>query len=398
MIAASGPPLRNHVGAAIALLLAALSAPLEAQQSANASSWRAGRTLASDLRIEEVAPDTPIGRIDCILALPDGGVVITDGKGPDGVSILHFGPTGRFIARLGRTGGGPGEHGTYFFNGCLTLTPAGEVALQDPVLSRLTIWDLKQSTSRMIPLPSRLSGTPPMVIWHRDGSALVKVMNTRADAAHFTDPSAYALLRLTNSGAITDTIGLPLPSPAVPFAFGWYTPWNVSTILPSGTRLIATNHGTGFTLLDRTGKTREVDRRWPRIRVSRDEHRQAEQFVEWDYQQAKGRVPKQAVSDVKPTFSAVQVAVDGLIWFRISAPGKKGFARRLYSGPRDPKEPRETIREPWLFDVLTSDGTPVASVALQDVRGAPLNFATSGLTVWAAVEAPDGSHTIVRWR
>ncbi len=383
------------VSAAMTVALIAMSV---GAQSPSGQSRGVGRTLRVAADVHEVTPGAPIGRVDCILALPDGGVVVADGKGADGPSVYRFGPKGEFLARLGRVGGGPGEHGGTFPFGCLTLTPAGEVALHDAAGSRLVIWNLKQSTTRTITLPTRLAGPPPLVVWQPDGSVLAKVMMRRADPDQAFDPSAFSFLKINGTSEVQDTIGIPVPREFVKSGFGWYQPWNTTTVLPNGTSLMATTDATGFLLRDRSGKLWRIERRWPKLPISRAERQQAERFTQWDFQRSKGKVERQDIPSTKPAFTALQVAFDGLIWFRLSTLGKKGFERRLYSGAAAPNEPTETIREPWLFDVLTGDGTAIFLVDIQPVNGVPLMFATSGLTLWASVERPDGSPSLVRWR
>lgn len=82
-------------------------------------------------------PSIPLAQVDCLHRRRNGGFVLSVRTGPM-CGVYVFRPSGAFLRKVGRKGGGPGE---YFEPFCAIEGPRGELIIYDSKLMRVTVFD-----------------------------------------------------------------------------------------------------------------------------------------------------------------------------------------------------------------------------------------------------------------
>src|SRR5207244_1093480 len=91
--------------------------------------WGPPHDAIEVLRVPGDTKETTFGAAYVLQATADGGVIVVDMKGEEGLIVRQFDANGKFVRNLGRRGPGPGE---YLRNNLTIAThPNGSVYLRD---------------------------------------------------------------------------------------------------------------------------------------------------------------------------------------------------------------------------------------------------------------------------
>lgn len=122
--AAAGPTVRDSAGISIV--------QNEAPAWRKGQEWRVSAEPVTDVGVADGDPNHQFSRVSHALRLSDGTLLVADGQANE---IRAFDAQGRFVRKMGRSGGGPGE-----FRGLesLHLLPGDTVAAYDYMAGRLS--------------------------------------------------------------------------------------------------------------------------------------------------------------------------------------------------------------------------------------------------------------------
>ncbi|HEX6036925.1 hypothetical protein [Longimicrobium sp.] len=184
------------------------------------------------------------GREDQALVMVTAGVVhgdeiiVADGGA---VNLRWFDRAGRVLRTVGERGSGPGQ---FQFMGWMGLLPGDSVAVWDPSLRRLSIFDAAGKLGRMTTLRFTRGPLPPVLGAFGDGTLLVADAGAPARSVPpgtaWRDTLVY--LRVASNGEIADTLG------RFPGA-EWYVAAGASGrvhSLPFGRQTVAAVRGNSF--------------------------------------------------------------------------------------------------------------------------------------------------------
>jgi hypothetical protein len=123
---AAGPTVRDSAGISIV--------QNETQAWKKGQEWRLSAEPVTDVGVADGDPDQQFARVSHALRLSDGTLLVADGQANE---IRAFDAQGRFLRKMGRSGGGPGE-----FRGLesLHLLPGDTVAAYDYMAARLSFF------------------------------------------------------------------------------------------------------------------------------------------------------------------------------------------------------------------------------------------------------------------
>ena len=357
--------------------------------------WGPPKRAVEVRRLSGPRDQEEFGRIDCISALPDGGVVVYDAKGLDGPTLFVINADGTTRRTLGRLGAGPGEYRATQLTTCLAVQADGTILFLDTGNSRIDRWGAKGEVLPAIPLSAIPVGPEPNLLAGANGSIYVRAglgRPRRQFVPWHTDFSAFGFLHLSPSGAVLDTVhaqrtwrDYQLPRE--------FDPWDFTLPFEDGTLFISGADRLAFLLRPRVGRDVLVEHPTDPVPVTAAERKEWTAIRGW-YQ---GSVPPPAPSfaSTKSSFFAVARAHDGTIWLRRHVAAVRDTPREAFPGVKDPPSPIREWFEPPVFAAFLVDGTYLGEAQL------PLHsrmHVFAGAFAWGIAVAPDGQETLVRWR
>lgn len=140
--------------------------------------WGPPRDAVEVLRVPGDTRQTTFGAAYNLQATPDGGVVIFDTKGEEGMIVRQFDANGKFVRNLGRQGPGPGEYMRQ--NASLTVHPNGSVYLRDDDKS-VSVFGRDGKLAHTFPLNYNNGSTTEIAV-AADGSVYIRAPFARTGA------------------------------------------------------------------------------------------------------------------------------------------------------------------------------------------------------------------------
>lgn len=347
--------------------------------------------MVEELRIgkPEGEPEYTLGVIQCLLPLPDRGVVVFDGSVP---TLRVFDGSGKFVRNLGRKGAGPGE----YQDACLGLVVdrEGVVSMYDPRNARLNRYDRGGNPVPAVRVPAGLFTASQNLVADTAGQLYVKVMLSPPEPGR---DWRFGFARVFPESARRDTIPFPtLPgSSADERRFG---PQKHHAWSPLGYFVVGYSDRYAIHLLRSPRDLLRIERQIPRVAVGAEERDDWSRFLEVWRRHLSGSnrdQPIPTVASPKAPFSDLRVDADGRIWVKLSTRARKD------PDPDEPqvimgvKVPVITWIEDPVFDVFQPDGTYLGQIALPPK--ASLYYA-SGDAIWVVQLGELGEAYVVRYR
>lgn len=293
-----------------------------------------GFTLAAEPVLQvgsvEGAPEDQLDRVGGVARLSDGRMAVANGATNE---IRLYGPDGRHLASVGRSGQGPGE-----FEGLdgIWRLPGDTLATSDVRLRRLSRFDPDGGFLGSAMVTSPVDGEFPRVVGaFDDGTFLLQTTKgVGGDARTGTRRDTVHLFRIGADGAVRDSLGaFPATDIHVSSGGSGENVWTTVSWLPLGRRstfaargdqlVIATADAWQIELRRPDGTLRRLVRRTaPRAPLSRAEidaelERSAARIRENDSAFAVRYLENMAKAEwpaYKPAHGQVILASDGALW------------------------------------------------------------------------------------
>ncbi|MEO5800660.1 MAG: hypothetical protein ABIS00_14565 [Gemmatimonadales bacterium] len=355
--------------------------------------------VTEQFRLTGATEATPFGRIDCIAAMPDGGVALFDGKGIDGPTLLILDAQGKLRRHLGRRGAGPGEYSSSQLLDCITVTPEGTIALFDRGLSRITRWARDGKLLPTVSVPVQASGFPPYLVAVRDGSFYVHSLVSRPAPGLVFDGAAYGYIHLDATGTILDTL-----RPAAlaqrkqghligdPFVY-WFP-------RPDGSVVEADEATLGYRIRDVRGIWHPVSHPFTVLPFSSAERAEEAASQEWTALMTRGAVPARELATNKPAFGRIMSDPESRVWLLRRVPSVPGTPRPD-QGPVSigtTQRPVRRMSEPPVFVRFSATGKYEGEVRIPLESAWGNFFVAIGNTVWSTGASSDGEPQVIKWR
>jgi hypothetical protein len=355
--------------------------------------WGAPHDAIEVLRVPGDTKETTFGAAFIIEATPDGGVVVVDTKGEEGIIVRQFDANGKFLRNLGRQGPGPGE----YLRNNLTVAPGpkGTVYIRDSeksvsifgpdgkLVNSFALFHNNGSTNEIVAMP--------------DGSAYLRAPFERTASA-LAATMQRPMLHYDRSGKLLDSISVTtrwLPEGA-PGNQWW-------RIRPDGRLLFTRTDKVGFMIVDRNGKNPRIGEiaaaPVPYLSDERQELQAARDLFRDKCDGGRGgRTPERViVPETKLPARGATLDVDGRIWIAKSTTAQKippKVISSCSSRDRGSFKQEATYEEPPVFAGFLPDGTYLGEVRF------PLRARVTfvGNTAWALVPDADDVQTLVKYR
>jgi hypothetical protein len=370
--------------------------------------WADEGRLVADLRIGELEGQDEylLGNISGLAVGPAGEMYVYDSQGP---SLRKYGRDGRYIATIGREGGGPGEYKES--DGGLILMKDGRLVLRDPGNARFQLYSPEgQPAGEWRYVGGMFTSTP--LFADTAGNAYASAFDLSQPppwrnrlSRHAPDGTAADTIEATDFDFEAATIRAEKNSgqrrsrslSIVPFS-----PTQQWSFSPHGYFVVGITDRYAILLARPEGLLR-IERAVAPVPVDPAEKANAEELstanmreVDSDWKWNGPGIP-----DTKPAFQSIRVAEDARIWVRVSMPGERIPEDEVEVPERRPdgiQPPARRWREPVAFDVFEPDGRFVGRVR------APTGFSMNpapvirGDTVWAIQRDELGVQRLVRFR
>ena len=368
-------------------------------RSVGSGRWGGAQIAQEELRIAGGADGIEFGSLDCLTALPDGGVAVLDSKGRDGPVIQVFDANGRRRRSLGRAGAGPGEIGSRAGAFCLTSAPSGTILMLDYANSRVNRWSPAGDVLPSIPLPPGVGGFPPYILPGPEGSIFVRVSLVRSRSGVGIGLGSFGFVRVAESGRILDTLPRAAsPQQSKPSRI--FDPVERSLPLPQGRYVTSGDERLAFVVQGPHAGVSVLlaERPVDRVRVLPEERREIEAELAFTAKQTKGMMPSPGVAELKAATSDMMVDVEGRIWFQMNVRAVKGAIVTPRPAPGQPTPPGQSYRMPPVFSVFTSAGVFLGEVRLPLVQAYLQNFGFVGSHLWGIRTDANDFPVLVKWR
>lgn len=355
--------------------------------------WGSTQSAQRNVIVRGSKPDAPFGLIVEVLALPDGGVVVIDGKGANGTALLVFDSLGRFVRQLGRQGSGPGEYSATAGEFDLAVQPDGTFLLYDAGNHRIDRWSRDGTVLRSLLLPDGncLPALMPVVAGAGDDLYVcARIANHRSKEAF--ERTNYGYIRMTAAGAVADTIAPPPGLRA--FNVSVWANQDFWFLTRDGIVKVSSDRF-GFMIARRTDSTVIAVTR-PHVDVPFNPGERSEQlaFLKWSAALAPGFDVASALPTVKPVFQYATVDGDHRVWLHEHVAAVKVAPYPSADGSYAVAPPVFHFMEPPIFAAFALTGAFLGEVRFSN--GVQLiSFAGDG--AWATMAAATGEPLLVRW-
>ena len=336
-------------------------------------------------------PEYAFGSVGFVVGDKNGGFFVYDEKD---TQVRRYDAAGKFVAKIGAKGSGPGE-----YQELLGMSLLGDTALVtwDPRNARVTFFGLDGKVLRSF-MPLLGSMTYAADALGVDNAGIVSLL---------TGHGRPVYVRYRPDGTLLDTL------PAAPGAPGglvlntWdgsrYSFQHVAIVKPSplGGLIVASATVLGFTM-SVGGAPIAVQRANAPIRLETEERREWEAWAYYSYTWAKSHPPQPGVITsepmlvkipvLKPAIRGLSVDREGRVWLDVYT---KAEQRAIPPRPKGDPRPLLTWRERSTFDVVSSAGVYLGRVTLPadhqllDARGDRL---------WTLAKGPDDEERIEVFR
>lgn len=200
---------------------------------------RLGYELGETGGLAEPGPEE-FGRINSVALDRRGRLYVADAQARE---IRVFDPGGSFLATWGRSGEGPGEFGAPYSLGWLGDT----LAVLDPRVGRIGLFDLNGSWLGQRPYPGGVSGSTSLVRFYPTGRAEFYVLGMRATPSrlesrwvrHTPAGEGESLSFFKRADGISGGIECPRPDGAISFFQVPFAPRLIQTPGPGGRLAVA---------------------------------------------------------------------------------------------------------------------------------------------------------------
>jgi hypothetical protein len=365
----------------------------------NPATWGTNVRLVPNLTVgmADGPREYMFGRIDLFAVRPDGKFYIYDGKDRQ---IAMYDASGKFVARIGRLGDGPGE---YRLLQGMAVVDDTVLAAWDPRNLRLSYFGssgklLESRTVRGVPAAF---GRSPFGVDAHGVHYFRGVDLRRRDSG---GQSGVIYIRVSRSGALIDTLPVPMENAgagaiSIGLHFGARKNFHVATIsarYAGGGLVSGRNDRYAISFRPAPGDPPlVVERTHERVTVHADERSEWDAFArdrERSQPPPNARVitgpPFEArpTPPLKPVFRSLFADADGRVWIELYVAAVKGESS--VDG-----RAKLTWHEPTVYDVIHRDGTYLGRIRLPENTEL---MAAEGNTVWLRGEGPDGEPVMVR--
>lgn len=368
--------------------------------------WGAPHDAVEVLRVPGDTKETSFGAAYMMQATADGGVVVYDTKGEEGMIIRQFDKNGKFLRNLGRQGPGPGEY--MRSNASLAVHPNGSVYVRDDDKS-VSVFGPDGKLAHTFALNFN-NGSTLEIYAAADGSVLLRAPFTRDG---FMSTAQRPFYHYSLDGKLLDSISVT--ARWIPESAPGYQWWQV---LPDG-RIVFTHTGKlGFMVagqpaaaVQQSGALVPAGERVapvnllvgeiastpvPYLKEEREEL-QVARNLNVDKCGGRGGQQRVEVPETKLPSRHAMVDVNGRVWIAKSTTAQKVppktiascSSRGLGSFKAD-----ATYEEPPVYAAFQTDGTYLGEVRF------PLRARVTfvGNTAWALVPDADDVMTLVKYR
>ncbi len=371
----------------------------------NAPVWGEHPQLVEEVRIGMLdGPDEYLfGSIGAVAVGHDGTIFVYDGQVP---VIRQYDPSGTYVQDVGRDGAGPGEYRVVLG---MDVLRSGQLAIWDPRNMRITVYD---PAGRYVDDHHVTSGFfgPNAFSVDTAGNFYVRTvdlrrlpggqMERRVTPAGPTvvGPIPYALIRVSPSGQVIDSVHFPLEEPTRAFVLatpeGYRGPFveePCHTWSPHGYLIVGYNSRYAFDLLLPRGPVRRIERSYEPVEVTGEERDQWETWADF-FARRPGAERFGPIPREKPAFRGLSADEEGRIWVDRYVTATRRDAPRRAGGS---ERPQYLWREPPTFDVITPEGAFLGTVVLPPNTSLDVQ---RGMQVWAVQQGESGEEYVVRFR
>jgi hypothetical protein len=349
--------------------------------------WGAPHDAVELFRVPGDSRETMFGNAYVLQATSDGGVVVFDTKGEEGMIVRRFDKNGKFVRNLGRQGPGPGEY--MRSNASIAVHPSGAVYIRDDDKS-VSIFGPDGKLAHTFALAFN-NGSTLEIFAATDGSVYVRAPFTREG---FASTRQRPFLHYSVDGKRLDSVfvttrWLPEGAPG----YQW---WQV---LPDGRIVFTRTDKVGFLIVGQSGASPLIGEvpsaGVPYIKEERDELEVANN-LSVDKCGGRGGQQRVVVPETKLASHYSRVDIDGRIWIAKSTTAQKVPPKIIAScsSAAGRFKAEATYEEPPVFAVFQTDGTYLGEVRF------PLRARVTfvGNTAWALVPDADDVMTLVKYR
>ena len=357
------------------------------------SVWGDKVRLVEELRIGTKEGDGPdsFGSIRAFALFPDGTMAVFDKSVP---ALRLFGPTGKYLRTVGRSGAGPGEYRNDALG--LAVDRDGVLIMYDLPNSRLNRW--KQDGTVLPSWPWRSASTL-YAFWNAlqvdtAGNTYVLVATERLEPGK---NFKRGLARFDRSGNLADTLKQPSIEGSDELPVAPFSPYKQWFLTRAGGVVSAFSGAYSITVAGPGRDAVRIERVSPRIALLPDERRNYEEVFA-----ARSRMPgvimpnaKPGIPPIKPYFSQLRSDLDGRIWVQLYSKGVPYDPPVQSQPPGQPQLPAGRWRERATWDVFKGDGSYLGQLTL------PWRTTFSeakGNRVWAIQLGEDDEQYVVRYR
>ena len=374
--------------------------------------WGPPHDAIEILRVSGDTKETTFGAAFTIQATADGGVLIVDTKGEEGLIIRQFDKNGKFVRNIGRQGPGPGEY--LRMNLSLAVHPNGSIYVRDDDKS-VSVFGADGKLAHSIALNFN-NGSSTEIMAALDGSVYVRAPFARTAAATFP---VRPFFHYELSGKLTDSVDVTqrwLPEGAEGFQI-----WQ---LLPDGRVVITRTDKIGFMIAGQPKATRTANSgaleparesnanlamaplligeipAAPVAYIAQErEELQISRNLSLDKCGGMGGPPRPrvVVPETKLPSRSSRVDVDGRIWITKATTAQKippKVNASCSTRDRGSFKAEVTYEEPPVYVAFQPDGTYLGEVRFP--LRARVSFA--GNFAWALVPDADDVQTLVKYR
>jgi hypothetical protein len=375
--------------------------------------WGPAHDAMEVLRVPSDTKETTFGLVRDVAARPDGGVLVFDVKGAEGLVLRAFDANGRFERNIGRAGNGPGEYSSDAMH--YAVQPDGIILLREArrAVTRYGADGRFLGGYTVLPGPGRAdimvgqNGTFYTTAALDSPSGLTRgSSSTRGQARPLTPARLLPVFHYDSAGRLLDSIVLTqqwLVSDAAPYGFA-QRPSQSWVPLPDGRIVVSRTDKLGFLLVDPASRRPPLLSEVPTAPVRYlDEERKALQAAEnasgmiEGGRRIAGGVPT-TVPEFKVPAQPAFVDVSGRIWIRKSVASQRVdpycmSARSDFRG--DTCLLKGNYYDPPVFVAFQVDGTYLGEVRFP-LRSRMMAFV--GDFAWGIVRSADDEQLLVKYR